>query len=174
MTHGSPVVVTIDKRDLRGGEKNWEWVKKGIPLRLEVGPRDLEKRCAMLCRRDRGVRDKESVGEDVLADTVVSLLDDMQDGYFQRAAAFRDANIRRDIEDFDSFKAFFTPKNASKPEIHGGFVFAKWCGDSETERLLDDLKVTIRCLPLQQSGTEGRCVLTGRPATIDAVFAKAY
>ena len=71
-------------------------------------------------------------------------------------------------------KAFFTPKNADKPEIHGGFVRAKWCEDRETEDLLKESKLTIRCLPFDQPGTEGRCIITGKPATCDAIFAKAY
>jgi len=78
------------------------------------------------------------------------------------------------IATFDELKKFFTPKNADKPEIHGGFVLAKWCGDASTEKLLDEHKITIRCLPLKQSGTEGTCILTGQKATIDAVFAKSY
>jgi prolyl-tRNA synthetase len=78
------------------------------------------------------------------------------------------------VENFEKLKEFFTPQNEDKPEIHGGFVLAKWCGDPVTEELLKDLKVTIRCLPLKQSGTEGICVLTGKPATIDAIFAKSY
>ena len=71
-------------------------------------------------------------------------------------------------------RAFFTSKNEEKPEIHGGFVLAKWCGDPATEELLQELKVTIRCLPLEQSGTKGKCVITGKEATLDAIFAKSY
>ena len=71
-------------------------------------------------------------------------------------------------------RRYFTPENLDKPEIHGGFVLAKWCGDVETEKMLEELKVTIRCLPLEQSGTEGICILTGKKATLDAVFAKSY
>ncbi len=101
-------------------------------------------------------------------------MDQIQSNYFQQAKAFRDANIVRDLTTIDQLKAFFTPKNAERPELHGGFVLAKWCGDPESEKLLDEVKVTIRCLPLEQSGTTGRCILTGRPATLDAVFAKSY
>ena len=74
----------------------------------------------------------------------------------------------------DELKAFFTPKNADKPEIHGGFVLAKWCGDAATEAQLADLKISIRCLPLKQSGPAEPASSLGRPATIDAVFAKSY
>lgn len=172
--HGQPITVIVDKRDKRGGEKNWEWIKKGIPLRIEVGPRDIEAQAMMVCRRDRPHKEKAKVSVDAIADQAVALLDEMQKGYFETARKFRDANVRTDIKTFDEMKAFFTPKNSDKPEIHGGFVLAKWCGDVETEKMLDELKVSIRCLPLKQSGTEGTCILTGRKATLDAIFAKSY
>lgn len=172
--YGESLAVTVDKRDKRGGEKNWEWIKKGIPLRIEVGPRDLESRTAMVCRRDRPHKEKSKVAVDTMAQEVVAMLEEIQRNYFAQASAFRDANINRSCTTFEELKAFFTPKNVDKPEIHGGFVLAKWCGEVETEKMLDELKVTIRCLPLKQSGTEGRCVLTGKPATLDAIFAKSY
>jgi prolyl-tRNA synthetase len=172
--HGQPLLVHVDKRDRRGGEKNWEWIKKGVPLRLEVGPRDMEAQAVMVARRDRGIKEKQSMPMQQLLDQVVSILDDIQQNYFQQAKSYRDAHIYRDVETFDQMRAFFTPKNEEKPEIHGGFVLAKWCGDPATEELLKDLKVTIRCLPLKQSGTKGRCILTGKEATLDAIFAKSY
>lgn len=172
--HGKPVSVLIDKRDKRGGEKSWEWIKKGVPLRIEVGPRDLESRSAMLMRRDRSPQDKIKMAFEQFSDQIPLILEEMQQGYFNTAKEFRDKNIRRDLKTFEELKKFFTPKNEQKPEIHGGFVLGKWCGDSETEALLNELKVTIRCLPLEQSGTQGHCILTGKPATLDAVFAKSY
>jgi prolyl-tRNA synthetase len=172
--YDEPISVHIDKRDKRGGEKNWEWIKKGVPLRIEVGPRDMEAQCAMVCRRDEPHKDKKKISFDQIAKEAVGMLEAIQNNYFQRANKMREENIRRDLKTFEEFKRFFTPKNADKPEIHGGFVWAKWCGDAETEKLLDELKVTIRCLPLEQSGTQGTCILTGKPATLDAVFAKSY
>jgi prolyl-tRNA synthetase len=171
---GKPLIVHVDKRDKRGGEKNWEWIKKGVPIRIEVGPRDLESSMATFCRRDRPHKEKSQVSVDQLNLEVLAALEQMQKGYFDQARAFRDQNIRSDIRTFEELKAFFTPKKSDKPEIHGGFVRAKWCGDVETEKLLDELKVTIRCLPLQQSGSEGTCILTGRKATLDVIFAKSY
>ena len=172
--HGQPVSVFIDKRDKRGGEKNWEWIKKGVPLRIEVGPRDLESNSMMLSRRDRPHKEKANVGVDQIGDEVIALLGAIQKGLYEDACRHRDANIVRDITTFEELKRFFTPKNSDKPEIHGGFVLAKWCGDPESEKLLDEFKISIRCLPLNQSGTEGTCVLTGRKGTIDAIFAKSY
>lgn len=171
---GRPLSVHVDKRDKRGGDKTWEWVKKGVPLRIEVGPRDVESNSVMLARRDRSVKDKQSVPLQELVERVPMLLEEIQQTYFQQAKAYREAHIYRNVKTFEELKTFFTPKNEEKPEIHGGFVLAKWCGDVETEDLLKDLKITIRCLPLEQSGTEGTCVITGRPAHLDAIFAKSY
>jgi len=172
--NGAPIEVIVDRRDIRGGDKSWEWVKKGIPVRLEVGPRDIESRKAVVYRRDQGPREKAFVAFDEVVTGMPALLDSIQKSYFEQAKAFRDANIRRDISNFEEFKAFFTPKSEDKPEIHGGFVLAKWSGDPEGLAKLQDLKVTIRCLPFEQSGTTGTCVVTGKPATKDAIFAKAY
>jgi prolyl-tRNA synthetase len=172
--HGKPISVVVDKRDRRGGEKNWEWIKKGIPLRIEIGPRDIESNSVMVCRRDRPHKEKQKIGTDNLAEKALELLQEIQQELFEVAGAFRKANSRDDLKTFDELKAFFTPKNQEKPEIHGGFVFAKWCGDPETEKMLDELKVSIRCLPLKQSKTIGQCILTGKPATLDAIFAKSY
>jgi prolyl-tRNA synthetase len=172
--HGKPVTVLIDKRDLRGGEKNWEWIKKGVPVRIEVGPRDLESQSLMLCRRDKPHKDKQKISADDVQNHIVSILQEIQNNYYQQALDFRNKHTHTNIHNFEELKAFFTPKNPDKPEIHGGFVLAKWCGDPASEELLKDIKVTIRCLPLQQSNTEGTCILTGKKATLDAIFAKSY
>jgi prolyl-tRNA synthetase len=169
-----PVSVTVDKRDLRGGEKNWQWIKKGIPLRIEVGPRDIASDSVVLYRRDKPHKEKLILKRAQLEEKIPVILAEMQDGYFKQAREYRDRHFHADICDFEEFKRFFTPQNQEKPEIHGGFVKGKWCGDSEVEKSLADLKVTVRCLPLEQSGTEGKCLVTGRKATQDAIFAKAY
>lgn len=171
---GAPITVFIDKRDRRGGEKNWEWIKKGVPVRIEVGPRDKESLSMMVARRDMPHKDKAKVSVDQAPEAIAEILRSIQKNYFDQAAEFRSRHIKRDLKNFEEFKEFFSPKNEDKPEIHGGFVLAKWCGDVDTEALLDPLKVSIRCLPLDQSGTTGTCILTGRPATIDAIFAKSY
>jgi prolyl-tRNA synthetase len=172
--HDLPIEVVVDKRDIRGGEKNWEWIKKGVPLRIEIGPRDMEAQSVVVARRDKAHKEKIAIKVDQLDREIPALLDEMQKGYFNQAKALREANIVRNITNLEELKRFFTPKNSEKPEIHGGFVLAKWCGDQETEKMLDELKVTIRCLPLEQSGTQGTCILTGKPATLDAIFAKSY
>lgn len=168
------VQVIVDKRDIRGGEKSWEWIKKGIPVRIEVGPRDIESQQVVVYRRDQGARDKSFLPMTEVVSTISTLLQSIHESYFQQAKNFRDANINRDISNFEEFKKFFTPNDPNKPEIHGGFVLAKWGGGEDALAALAELKVTVRCLPFEQSGTEGKCVVTGRPATKDAIFAKAY
>jgi prolyl-tRNA synthetase len=145
-----------------------------VPLRIEVGPRDLEAQAMMVSRRDKPHKEKQSITLDQIGNEIVTLLQSIQDNYFAEALKYRDSNIKRDLKTFDEMKQFFIPKNAEKPEIHGGFVLAKWCGDTETEKMLDEHKISIRCLPLQQSETEGICILTGRKATLDAIFSKSY
>ncbi|MBS0623972.1 MAG: proline--tRNA ligase [Verrucomicrobia bacterium] len=172
--YGQPLSVLVDKRDRRGGEKNWEWIKKGVPIRIEVGPRDIEKQQVMLSRRDAPHQDKICVDTTSLADEVCEILKQIQQNYYQEALSFRQAHLHTELQTLEDMKRFFTPNNPDNPEIHGGFVLAKWCGDVETEKMLDELKISIRCLPLQQSGTQGHCILTGKPATLDAIFAKSY
>lgn len=171
---GKKLRVKVDKREKRGGEKNWEWIKKGIPIRIEVGPKDIESQSVMVSCRHLGHKDKQKVQIGEIEETIVGLLEEIQKSYYDQAKKHQLEHLRSDITNFDEFKEFFTPKSSEKPEIHGGFVRAKWCGEPESESMLDGLKVTIRCLPLDQSGSEGKCVLTGKPATIEAIFAKSY
>jgi len=172
--HERKISVFVDKRDRRGGEKNWEWIKKGVPLRIEIGPRDKDSNSVMVCRRDKSNKEKSKVTFEDITEAIPQLLGEIQKNLFDKAKEYRDNNIIRNITTFDELSKFFTPKNKEKPEIHGGFVLAKWCGDVETEKMLDKIGVSIRCLPLEQSGTEGICILTGKPATLDAIFAKSY
>lgn len=165
---GKPIVAFVDKRDKRGGDKTWEWIKKGVPIRIEVGPRDIEAQSVMLSRRDQPHKDKQKVGIAQLPEMIPEVLEEIQNSYFNQAKAYRDANIKTDIRNLSELKEFFNNDSNS------GFVLGKWCNDPETEKLLDDTKVTIRCLPLKQSNTKGTCILTGREATIDAIFSKSY
>lgn len=163
---GEPLKVLVDKRDKRGGEKNWEWIKKGVPLRIEVGPRDMETTSMMVSRRDLSHKEKQKISADNIGSTAVSFLEDMQKNYFDQARRYRDAHIEKGLKTFQDLKKFFAEKE--------GFVLAKWHPDQESEKLLEELKITIRCLPLEQSQTSGHCILTGKPSTIDAIFAKSY
>ncbi len=171
---GEQIVAHVDKRDMRGGDKMWQWVKRGIPIRVEVGPRDLESKSVVMTRRDRPHKEKETVPVDNVAEVVARTLEEIQKTYFDQAKALLEERTLRGVQSFEELKNFFTPKNQEKPEIHGGFAIAKWCGDASSVACLDSLKVTVRCIPEVQSGTQGTCVLTGKPASLDAVFAKSY
>ena len=172
---GKPVNVVVDSRDMNAGEKGWSWVKKGIPIRLEIGPRDMEKKAVFVARRDRGPKEKYSEDRDAFADSVPGLLDEIQSALFQRANDFRMQHTR-DIDDWDAFTGFFTPENSEKPEIHGGFAMSHWCDGTDCENKVNDkLSVTIRCIPLdrESSGT-GKCVVCGKDSPGRVVFAKSY
>jgi prolyl-tRNA synthetase len=171
---GAPLEVEVDRRDLGGGIKNWEWIKKGVPLRVEIGPRDLESGNVAVTRRDQPVRSREFISAGELRSRTVELLDSIQSNLFQRAKQFRDANTRI-IESKEEFYAFFTPKNSSKPEIHGGFALAHWNGSREVEaQIKSELKVTIRCIPFASNSESGTCIFTGEPSRQRVIWAKSY
>ena len=173
--YNAPLEVTLDKREIRGGEKNWQWVKKGIPIRLEVGPRDVDADSVVLYRRDQDAREKHIIARQDLAARIPEILEEIQSNYYEQARSYRDENTVTGVNSIEEFSEYFTPKNKKQPEIHGGFVRAKWCGDEQLSNpILNDLKVTIRCLPKDQSESSGKCVLTGKDAKMEAIFAKAY
>jgi prolyl-tRNA synthetase len=169
---GVPVQAFIDDRDIRGGEKAWQHIKRGVPIRAEVGPRDLEAQKVVRYRRDRGPKDKEFVGRDQFLGEAATVLDEMQKTLFQRALALREENSRR-IDTLDDFRAFF-PKEDEK-SISGGFALCHFTeGDESMKQILAELKVTPRCIPLDAAEDPGKCIFTGQPSKRRAVFAKAY
>jgi prolyl-tRNA synthetase len=175
---GEPVRVLLDARDMRGGEKSWLHVKRGVPVRLEVGPRDVAGDAVFMARRDRAANEKSGVPRGEFAANIGKLLTEIQDSLFTRARTLRDENTRT-IEDREEFIRYFTPKNEDKPELHGGFALCHYAEDPAVAQLLSELKVTIRCIPLegQVDGgdrTAGKCIFTGKPSEGRAVFAKAY
>ncbi len=172
--HKADVRVEIDQRDTTGGNKTWEWIKKGVPIRVEIGPRDLEAGTVFVARRDKGPKEKQSYPKDSFAAEVPALLQAIQDGIYARAQAFQREHTKL-IDSKDEFYAFFTPKNEEKPEIHGGFVLAHWNGSAEVEaKIKEDLKVTIRCIPFEDRAEPGTCIFTGEPSAQRVIFAKSY
>jgi len=169
-----PIEVLVDRRDLGGGVKNWEWIKKGVPLRIEIGPRDLEKNSVELSRRDQAAKAKESMPIEEFVARAPEILTSIQDALYTRAKKFRDANTRV-INSKKDFYDFFTPKNPAKPEIHGGFALAHWNGSREIEeQIKNDLKVTIRAIPLDNSSEPGQCIFTDEPSARRVIWAKSY
>ncbi|MFV2066919.1 MAG: proline--tRNA ligase [Pirellulales bacterium] len=171
--HDAPVRVKIDDRDLRGGEKAWQHIKRGVPLRVELGPRDLASDSVFVGRRDRPAREKTSVPRDEFVASIGPLLLEMQQGLFERALALRES-VTRPIDDLKEFEAFFTPKSTQKPEIHGGLALCPFAEGPEMEKRLKGLKVTLRCVPLDTETRQETCLFSGRPSQQRGLFAKAY
>jgi prolyl-tRNA synthetase len=172
--HDRPLEVVLDTSEARGGGKVWDWVKKGIPIRLEVGPRDIAEDSVFVGRRDQGHKERFSQKREEFVATVADQLDEIQSGLFERARQFREEHTRR-IDTKEEFYEFFTPENKERPEIHGGFALAHWSGDPEVEAAVnDELSVTIRTIPLDAGEEEGTCVISGRPSKRRVVWAKAY
>jgi prolyl-tRNA synthetase len=171
--HDRRLRVEIDDREI-GGARGWEWIKKGIPIRVEIGPRDIADNSVYVARRDKNHKDKVSIKKDHFVADITNILDEIQDTLFERALSFR-KEYTVSIDDNNEFYDFFTPENQEKPEIHGGFVRAHWCGEDDCEsKIKDDLSVTIRCLPFDSPSEKGKCICCGNPSTGRVVFAKAY
>jgi prolyl-tRNA synthetase len=171
--HGRNLVVEIDARDI-GGARGWDWIRKGIPLRVEIGPRDIDNDAVFLARRDRGHREKTSMDRNRFVGEVKAILDEIQQTLFDRAKDYRREHTVS-IDEKEACTSFFTPKSDSKPEIHGGFALSHWCGAETCEaEVKDDLNVTIRCVPFEGERQGGRCICCGRPSDRRVVFAKAY
>lgn len=172
--HGRKVVVIVDSRDLTGGEKIWQWIKKGVPIRLEVGPRDIKNDSVFMGRRNLSPKDKKGIKREEFIDQVTALLDEIQDDIYNKALAYQKENSIK-IDDRDEFYKYFTPQDKENPEIHGGFAWSHWCGSAECEeKIKEDLKVTIRNIPFESEEEEGKCICCGKPSSRRVVFAKSY
>ena len=171
--HHRRLVVEIDSREI-GGARGWDWIKKGIPIRVEIGPRDIADNCVFVGRRDKAHTDRASIKREQFVAEITDVLDEIQNNLFQRALSFRTDNTVT-IDDQKEFYDFFTPQNMEKPEIHGGFALSAWCGSEACEsKIKDDLAVTIRCIPLDSQTDHANCVCCGKPDNGRVVFAKAY
>jgi len=159
------ISVKYDNRDThKPGFKFNEYELKGVPLRIAIGPRDLENGTYELARRD--TLTKETVSADGISELVVKLLDEIQDNLWTKALNHRSENIT-EVEDYDTFKEVLEQK--------GGFISAHWDGTAETEdRIKEETKATIRCIPIDQKTEEGSCIYSGKPSKGRVLFAKAY
>jgi prolyl-tRNA synthetase len=172
---GRTVEVITDARDMNAGEKSWSWTKKGIPVLVEVGPREIRNNSVFIGRRDKTRKQRYSQNKDEFTKGITSLLDDIQTSLFLRAKAFLDKHMHV-IDNYDDFKSFFTSQNKEKPEIHGGFSLSFWCGKGQCEeKVSQELGVTIRCIPSdQENQVNGRCIACGESSKCKVIFAKAY
>ena len=153
-----------DRKNHKPGWKFSEYELKGIPIRLVVGPKDIDNNTVEVARRDNLT--KEVIDEEILIGKVKNLLDEIQKNLFKKAKKFRENNSHI-VENYDDFKKIFKYTN--------GFVYAHWDGSIETENLIKkETKATIRCIPLNYGKEKGKCIVTGKPSNGQVVFAKAY
>lgn len=158
--------VKVDDRDnLSPGYKFNDWELRGVPVRIEIGPRDVEKNSVAVARRDKPGREgKVFLSQDGLVPQIGSLLDEIHEGMLAGATTFREDNTH-EVDDYDAFKE----------AVATGFARVWWAGSNEDEdRVKEETKATIRCFPVDQPGGTGRCFYTGQTADKIAIFARAY
>lgn len=156
----------LDDRDgISPGFKFNDWEMRGVPLRIEIGPRDVSSGSVVLARREKPGREGKSTAKmDGIAGTVAATLASIQGSLYDRALAFRNAHTH-EVNSYEEFKS----------AVEGGFATAWWCGSSDCEgRIKDETKATMRCIPLDQPTGSGSCILCGQTARSRAVFARAY
>jgi len=172
---GKVIEVEVDRRDMNAGEKGWQWIKKGIPVRAEIGPREIDDECVFVGRRDRGPKERYNESRDSFVAGLPQLLEDIQNSLLQRASELRETHTQN-IDEWGEFTSFFTPENMQKPEIHGGFAMSHWCGSTDCEsKINNELSVTLRCIPLNDGAREtGSCVVCGNSSRQRVVFGKSY
>jgi prolyl-tRNA synthetase len=160
-----PIKIRMDTReDQRPAERFFYWVQQGVPLRVEVGPRDVEGEAAMFVRRDN--REKKTVPLTAIPSEAAALLETMQQELYDKAKAFREEHTHR-VDSYDDFKAVLADG--------GGFIEAHWDGSAKVEQQIkDETKATIRLIPLDDNAEPGKCILSGKPSERRVVFAVAY
>jgi prolyl-tRNA synthetase len=159
--------VKVDEREGQSpGFKFNDWEMRGVPLRMEIGPKDVAKGTVVLARRDKPGREGKSfVAQEGIAGSVQQLLAEIQKALFDRALAFRNTNTFEPKNNFDEFRQ----------AVEKGFARSYWCGDSKCEEHIKEAtKATLRCIPLEQPGGSGACVFCGQPSKELAIFGKAY
>ena len=157
-------VIFDDRPQYKPGYKFSEWELQGIPLRIEIGPKDVEKNNVVLVRRD--TMEKQFITRVGILDKVTSELTAMQSEMLERARAFRDKNTLI-IDDYDTFKTIV--------EGEGGFLKSHWCGDGACEtKVQEETKATIRCIPFDEADEKGKCIVCGKASPKRVIFAKAY
>jgi prolyl-tRNA synthetase len=159
------ISVKYDDRDThKPGWKFAEYELKGVPLRIAMGPRDLENATAEIVRRDTS--EKQTLKQQDIGMTAQQMLSEMQIGIYQKALNFRNQHTTM-VDSYEDFKDVL--------ETKGGFVRAHWDGTSETEqRIKDETKATIRCIPINEEAKEGTCIYSGKTSHQEVIFAKAY
>ena len=179
MPLGDKIRIKVDIRDKKPVDKFWEWSKKGAPIIVEVGMRDIEGNNLMVRERLKinTPEGKEIVSRDEFVNTIEQRLQKIQQQMFDTANNRLQQNIRTDIDTKEKFAEYFANSNEWIEDGKEGkvaFVRGKWCADPQTEEILKAMKITIRCIPFDQSNTEGECLLTGKKATMDVIYSRCY
>ena len=163
---GEPVRVELDDRDIRGGEKTWSWVKKGVPVRVEVGLRDIEKDSVFHARRDKAAKFKVSQEKASFVSEITTLLEDIQSNLYKKAQDFQKAHTRS-MDNKEDFEAYFADEDA-------GYASVGFCLDSQLEdELAKRLKISVRCIPNDTVSQNVPCIFTGKDGKL-VIFARSY
>ena len=171
---GEPIRCHLDDRDMRGGEKSWDHIKKGVPVRVEVGPRDLESSSLMFARRDDENHKKNKMPLDEFVSSIPEVLGEIHNSIYEKSLKFLQKNIKK-IDSLEEFTAFFSSSKSNDL----GFAYVHWNEEAIDHPLLQKLKVTPRCIPMEENDVtghfeEGSCLFTGKPSKKRIFFGKAY
>jgi prolyl-tRNA synthetase len=168
---GAPIRATVDKHDRKPAEKRWEYIRKGAPLVVELGGRDIEGGIVTLTKRNDPELERDQVPRDQFLGEIAATLEQMQGQYLEDARKLLEDRTSTDVTDVEQFREFFRGDELDS----GGFVRAPWSEDPETEKVMGELGVSVRCIPFDQDLADGaKCVISGAPAKVEAIFAKAY
>jgi prolyl-tRNA synthetase len=169
---GEEVRAFVDTRDRKPPDKRWEWIRKGVPVVIELGPRDIENGVVSAFRRDAEEISAEATERAGFVSGLTAMLEEIQSAYLDASARRLAERTATDVRDLDAFRDWFS---SDEDEDTKGFVRAPWSEDPATEAILDELKVSVRCIPFDQKLEPGaKCVISGEPAKVEAVFGKAY
>jgi prolyl-tRNA synthetase len=152
---------------MNAGERSWDQIKKGVPVRLEVGPRDIANDGVFMGRRDMGPKDKLSMKRGEIVDSIGQLLAEIQDNLYQRALAYREAATVQ-VSSAEELEAFFADDQP------GGFAWAFAADDPSYGERLKSSEVSARCFPVDDNDERGACIFTGMPDQRRVVFARSY
>lgn len=165
--HKDRIKVVLDNRSMTNGEKKWHWIKKGIPICVEIGPKEVSENTVTLFRRFPDIQLKERISKETLVEVLPKMLDDIQIGLYEKALQFQQNNIVHCHDQTELYAFFHKGKK--------GFVTAYFCGNESIEKQLQqELGITVRCLPLSFQERLGKCIFTNALESRIAIFAKAY
>lgn len=167
-SEGQPIAAKFDDRLLRFVDKKWQWIKRGIPIQVELGPRDVQGEMVTLRLRTEDPQEKRVMPRKQFIQNVGKMLDGIQKKYFEEAKANLEDRIYH-VTNFSELEEHFKSRDSSP-----GFLRAPWFQSEEEDERLKSLNITIRCIPFVQKGIKRKCILTGKTTSTEAIFAKAY